>query len=603
MNPIKPEFAEAPPTFFNKGPLRILLVEDYVIDARLLIELLALVAPADRPFVTHVHSVGEAIEKLAAHPSYDCVLLDLGLPDGDGVQNVERVRAASRNVAIVVMTGLDDQKRAAEALRLGAQEYLVKGHLDHQTLMRHLRHAVERNDLVADLDQKNEQQKLLAGHDALTGLVNRQLLADRAREAIAQAERRNERLALSFVDLDGFKAINDRLGHDAGDMALIEVAKALQASVRSCDTVARVGGDEFVVLQIPAGDETEIREAGSRMVRAVGDIRAIEEQAIRIGASVGIAIYPDHGDSLQALLLHADESMYGVKRAGGGGLRIKSSSREPAPSQFGAATDPAPGSEIASLVYQPWMSGIGEHTGVEALLRQRRGPDWVAPEQLLQAAELLGSLSGLSQWVLRTACGQWSRWQRAGSTLGRLSVNMTALEVGNAGFPDQVSAALRLDGPPADCLQIEIAEHLLDAPTDQLLDNMRLLRRRGVRIMLDCFGRDSGSLKKLVSLPIDGVKLDRSVVSGLSADCNEQWALMAGVVHTARIRGIEVVAVGVEHEAQARGCLTLDCTSLQGSWLAAPTAPDDMLALLGKGASRARLRALRGATAGQKPTY
>lgn len=598
MNALKPESVAAPPPSFDKRPLRILLVEDYLIDARLLIELLALVAPGDRPFLTHVHSVGEAIEKLATHPAYDCVLLDLGLPDGDGVQNVARIRAARRNVAIVVMTGVDDQKRAAEALRLGAQEYLVKGHLDHETLMRHLRHAIQRNDLVADLDQKNEQQKRLAGHDALTGLVNRQLLADRAREAIAQAERRGERLALSFLDLDGFKAINDRLGHAAGDLALIEVARALQASVRSCDTVARVGGDEFVILQIPAGDDAEVREAGSRLVRAVADIRAVEGQAIRIGASVGIALYPDHGDSLQALLLHADEAMYGVKRAGGAGLRIKSSPREAAAYRFGAAADPAPGSEIAALVYQPWVSEIGEHEGVEALLRQRRGPDWVAPEQLLQAAELLGSLSGLSQWVLRTACGQWSRWQRAGSAPGRLSVNMTALEVGNAGFPEQVSAALSLDGPPADRLQIEIAEHLLDAPTDQLLDNMRLLRRRGVRIVLDCFGRDSGSLKKLVSLPIDGVKLDRSVVSGLDADRSEQWALMAGVVHTARMRGIEVVAVGVEHEAQVRGCLKLDCTSLQGSWLAAPTAPDDVLAVLGQGASRARLQALRDASAG-----
>lgn len=561
--------------------LRLLMVEDYALDAALLTELLALLPPDERPCLTHVSTVAEALERLRVEP-YDCVLLDLGLPDGDGVDNVTRIRAAGRHAPIVVMTGLDDEHRAIESLRLGAQEYLVKGRLDQDGLMRHLRHAIQRNTLISDLDQQREQQQHLAAHDPLTGLANRQHLSGLAREALRACALRGERLALSFLDLDGFKGINDRLGHAAGDAVLIRVARTLQGLVRDGDTVARLGGDEFVVLQAPAGSEAELRQAGQRLVEAIAGIGEVDGQSIRMGASMGIAIYPDHGDTLEQLLLHADEVMYAVKRGGGGALGLNKPSRASA----------VPATDAAALLYQPWIGSNGEPGGVEVLLRERSGHALLAPEDLLATLGRSGSHSPLTMWVLHGACGQWVRWRNAGLCWGRLAVNLPVSELRQRGFAERIADLLDRDGVSASELQIEIAEHALESPTENLLDNLHALRRRGVRVVMDRFGRDSGSLRRLIDLPLDGVKLDHSVVSGLGQGSGIRDALVVGTVNAARTLGMDLVAVGVEHEVHARHCLRLQCSALQGRWLVPPVDATRLIDRLKDPALRERLRNL-----------
>lgn len=554
----------------------LLLVEDYAIDALYLIEMLDSLENVQRPRIEHVGSIGAA-EQALAERAFDCVLLDLALPDGDGVENVQRIRSASRHVTIVVMTGLDDERRAIAALELGAQDYLVKGRLEPDELMRHLRRAMQRHRLMADLDREHEQQKRLAGHDALTGLANRQLLSERARDGMAHARRRGDRLAFCFIDLDGFKAVNDALGHAAGDAALIAVADALRAVVRAEDTVARIGGDEFVVMQVAVRDESDVRETGQRLVDAVRSIRSVEGQAIRLGASAGAAIFPDHGDSFESLLLHADGQMYRAKRAGGGSLRLQPTA--PA-SAAGSAESPEAALANAGLVYQPWAGGAVGRGGVEAFLRQRRDGHWSGADELLRAADRLGPRSTLSQWVLRTACGQWARWRRTDPHSDRLAVNMTATEVACAGFPDTVAAVLESENLPRGTLQIEIAEPLLDTPGRALLDNLAALRAAGVRIVIDQFGRERASLRAMTRLPIDGIKLDASVVRGLETSDAGSRALIAGIVAAAQVRQLEVVAVGVECEAQARACVALSCEALQGLWYAGWVGPEELPRLL-----------------------
>ncbi len=565
-------------------PLSILLVEDYAIDAFLLVEMLEQAAPEERPSVKHVTTVTEAEQELLTL-SYDCVLLDLGLPDGEGVENVQRVRAASSHVAIVVMTGLDDEDRAIEALRLGAQEYLVKGRLNSMQLLRHVHHAIQRHGLLAHLDRENQQQKLLAGHDLLTGLVNRQLLHERARDAMAQARRVNGRLAFCFLDLDGFKAVNDRHGHAIGDAALVAVADALRSAVRAGDIIARIGGDEFVVMQVAVRDESDVRETGTRLVSAVRAITHVEGRGIRMGASAGAAIFPDHGDSLEQLLLHADELMYRVKREGGGEVRVRPAGKL-APQVL--STVSAVPVEDAGLVYQPWAGGRGAVAGVEALLRQRRDGKWGSPEELLRTSEELGERSNLWQWVLRTACGHWSRWHHLGPVSGRLAVNMSAVEVAVEGFPQALAAVLDGESLPHGTLQIEIAEHLLDNPPKALIDNLVGLRAIGVRVVLDKFGRDLASLRLLTGLPIDGVKLDASVVRGLSGDGPSQRALVAGIMAAAQVCKLEVVAVGVEQEKEAQACIDLSCDALQGLWYAGWVGAEDLPELVAGRAQRER---------------
>lgn len=564
----------------------VLLVEDYAIDALYLIEMLDAVDAAERPQIEHVGSIAAAEQALTGR-TFDCVLLDLALPDGDGVENVQRIRAASRHATIVVMTGLDDERRAIAALELGAQDYLVKGRLGPAELMRHLRRAMQRHRLMADLDREHEQQKRLAGHDALTGLANRQLLTERARDSMARARRRGDRLAFCFIDLDGFKAVNDALGHAAGDAALIAVGEALRDVVRAEDVVARIGGDEFVVMQVAVRDEADVRETGVRLVEAVRSIRSVEEHPIRLGASAGAAIFPDHGDSFESLLLHADGQMYRAKREGGSGLRLHSAP----PLQAAAPESPI---ADAGLVYQPWIGGSNGRGGVEALLRRRRDGHWIGADELLRTADRLGPRSTLSQWVLRTACGQWARWNRhAEAESGRLAVNMTAAEVACAGFPDVVARVIDHEKLPRGTLQIEIAEPLLDAPTRALLDNLAALRAFGVRVVIDQFGRERASLRAMTRLPIDGVKLDASVVRGLETPDVAPRALVAGIVAAAQVRQLEVVAVGVECEAQARACIALSCEALQGLWYAGWVGPEDLPGLLSGGDQQERRSWLR----------
>jgi diguanylate cyclase (GGDEF)-like protein len=568
-------------------PLSILLVEDYRIDAMLLTELLEQVPAAERPSVVHVQSVADA-ERELGNASYDCVLLDLGLPDGDGVENVQRVRGASRHAAIVVMTGLDDDQRAIEALRLGAQEYLVKGRLNHSDLMRQLHRAVQRNRLVADLDRDHQQQKLQAAQDPLTGLVNRHMLSQRIDEASVQAREHGERFALCFLDLDGFKAVNDRLGHAAGDAVLIEVAKALQSVVRTGDTVARVGGDEFVVMLAPVRDEDDVHETSARLIAAVRTIRRIEGQDIVLDVSVGAALYPEDGEHPAQLLCCADERMYRVKRGEGGGARLRAApATRPAPPPDQTRADPL------TLVYQPWTLA-GTPVGVEALLRQHRSGRWELPEELLRTADHAGSRRGLAPWILRTACAQWGEWRESLGIPARLAVNISAVDAAHPDFPQAVAEALA-ERLPASELQIEIAETLLQAPSRRLHEHLAALRTSGVRVVVDRFGCGPASLRSLLDLPIDGVKIDASIVHGLNDADPRPRAMMAGIIASARVQGLEVVAVGVENEAQALACLDLGCPSMQGHWFAAPVRAEHLPGLLNGTVAEARLSWSEGA--------
>ncbi len=292
--------------------LRVLLAEDSRRDARLVAEHLREVPEERRPQLHHVSTLAAALDELD-RVTYDCVLLDLGLPDGGGIANVDRVRAAHPQVAIVVMTGLNDERVAVAALRQGAQEYLVKGRYDDNALPRVIQHAVERHRLLAELDRRLVQEGFLASHDLLTRLPNRQQFNERASAALERAERSGQTVAICYLDLDGFKHVNDTWGHAIGDAVLREVSRVLGRAVRDGDLVARVGGDEFALLLFPAG-AADAAHVAARIARSIADLTEVEGRPIAIGASVGVALLPEHGTTLEALLAHADHAMYAAKR-------------------------------------------------------------------------------------------------------------------------------------------------------------------------------------------------------------------------------------------------------------------------------------------------
>jgi len=293
--------------------LKVLVVEDSVADARLLREALKdAQAPVDMNFVS---TLAEA-ERAVRSALYDCVLLDLGLPDANGVDNVQRIRAANRGQTVVIMTGLDSEEAALGTLQRGAQDYLVKGRYDGAFILRVIRRAMERNRVLNEVDQLREYQFYVATHDTLTGLPNRKLFEDRAQSALAQAQREGGWFAVGYLDLDAFKPVNDTYGHAVGDAVLRAVAQALSESVRATDTVARVGGDEFLLLLTPLKGHTEgdIEGTTRRLLERVRKVDNVEGRDVKVSASLGLSFYPRHGRTLESLLICADQAMYSNKR-------------------------------------------------------------------------------------------------------------------------------------------------------------------------------------------------------------------------------------------------------------------------------------------------
>ena len=541
--------------------LRLLLVEDAARDARALREMLADVEAMPAPLLKHVSTLAEAEAALAEAP-YDCILLDLRLPDGEGVQSVDRIRAHHREVTLVVLTGNSDQQSALIALQHGAQDYVIKGTLDGEALMRLLRHAVERNRLVIGMERARQLEYHRASHDPLTGLPNRQLFTDRVRTALAQ--RRNGRLVLCFIDLDGFKHVNDLHGHATGDELLKAVAATLQEAVRAGDTVARLGGDEFAVLLTQARDADEAALVAQRMVERVAALQNIAGKSVQIGASIGLAMHPLHGRDCEPLLASADRAMYRAKAAGKGQWRFCTPVQE--------MTIPVllPGFDLTALklCYQPWYDARSHACmGLEALIRFH---GHTAADTVLQQAQAQQALPRLGSWVLEQACRDWLALAAAPLHLG---VNISATELECRDYANITLRLLDELGMPCTALQLEVAEdELADAPENgTLLQNLGTLRSHGVRIALDRFGRNQAALGRLARLPVDVVKLDVRHVRELRTEPLAR-AFLASVIGYATALGRETILCGVETAADLENLRSLAPGGVQGFGLAPPLA-------------------------------
>lgn len=288
-------------------------MEDNPADARL--AGISLAACGEARFeLTHAHTISAALP-LARKGEYDAVLLDLSLPDSAGLASVRDFALAVPHIAVLILTGLDDEGLAIEAMRHGAQDYLVKGEGTEGRLARSIRMAIERKAFEAQLAER-------ANFDQLTGLVNRALFRDRLAHALARAKRSHERAALLYIDLDGFKAINDSLGHAAGDEVLRAVASRFRSAVRSSETVARIGGDEFTILLEGVSGPADAVKAAERVLAALSTPLKAAGRELRVTPSIGVALFPDHAKEPQELMRQADTAMFWAKKAGRNCARV-----------------------------------------------------------------------------------------------------------------------------------------------------------------------------------------------------------------------------------------------------------------------------------------
>ncbi|WP_394695221.1 putative bifunctional diguanylate cyclase/phosphodiesterase [Pseudoxanthomonas japonensis] len=439
----------------------------------------------------------------------------------------------------------------------------------------------ERTARLSDsLQLANRQLTHLAMHDALTGLPNRMMLTDQLQERIVRAQLAGERFALLFIDLDGFKGVNDAFGHHVGDALLVRVADTLRRVASADDTVARLGGDEFVMVT----RVTEVGEAtarGERLLAAlVESTRLKENDDVAVSASIGIAHYPGDGEDAQAMIAHADVAMYYIKQAGRNGLALYAPSMgEEVQGQLQLTYELRKALERGQLVlhYQPQVRALDNGmAGMEALVRwQHPRLGLVMPDRFIALAERVGLIVDLGQWVLDEACRQWAVWRRAGARVPTVSVNLSPVQVRGDCLVAQVASAMRRHGLPPGALTLEITESMAMLEPERTVAVLTQLEAVGARISLDDFGTGYSSLSYLAYLPAHELKIDRQFVRQMTTG-SRHAAIVQSVVMLGQQLGLDVVAEGVETPEQKQMLVAMGCSRLQGYYIGKPRAVEDM---------------------------
>jgi diguanylate cyclase (GGDEF)-like protein/PAS domain S-box-containing protein len=690
----------------SKATKNLLLIEDNPGDARLIREMLNEQAQHDLR-LARVSSMSEA-EKHLAENEVHIVLLDLGLPDAQGPGCVRRAHAAAPRVPLVVLTGLDDESMAVQALQEGAQDYLIKGQIEPRELMRALRYAVERKiieeilfaekeraqttldcigdavictdisgnitflNLVAEtmtgwsleeaagrpmaeafriidaatretladpMERALRRNKLThlplncilvrrdgfeipiedsvspihdregqatgaviifrdvsvaramteliahsAEHDFLTGLPNRLLLNDRVSQAIALAQRHMHQVAILFLDLDGFKHINDSLGHPIGDKLLQSIAKRLVGCVRHSDTVSRQGGDEFVVLlsEVEQPEHTSI--TARRMLQAVAVAHSIDYHDLHVTTSIGVSVYPEDGLDAETLIKNADTAMYQAKENGRHSfqffrpaMNVRAVERQSIEENLRRALE----RDEFALHYQPKIDlKTGVITGAEALIRWThpvRGA--VSPAQFIPVAEDCGLILPIGAWVIRQACTQARTWMDAGLPATTMAVNVSAMQFRNENFLEGLFAILDETGMNPELIELEVTEGVLMKRAEFTASILQTLRERGVRVAVDDFGTGYSSLSYLRKFPLDALKIDQSFIRQITTTPDET-TIVSAIISMGQSLKLRVIAEGVETPQELAFLKIHQCDEAQGYYFSRPVPHEQFAKLL-----------------------
>ncbi len=443
--------------------------------------------------------------------------------------------------------------------------------------------------LFADMSESKrvaEQVYNLAHYDALTGLPNRPALYMRLNQALAEARRRGWSVAVMFLDLDRFKIVNDTLGHSIGDEMLREVATRLSRSVRESDMVARIGGDEFVVLLPDVAGAAVAATVAGKVLAAFANPILVDGVELHTSPSIGISIFPDDGGDGDTILKNADTAMYCAKAAGRNNYQFYAEEMNLAATErldLERKLRQALLREEFAVAFQPQlMAGDQRPVGVEALVRWHHPTDGVIPPiKFIPIAEETGLIVPLGEWVLRTACREMKRWLDAGLPPIRVAVNVSARQLRRRDFLETVAGVLVETELPPDLLELEVTESVAMDNPEESIRLLQAIRQMGVSIAIDDFGTGYSSLAYLKRLPIDYLKIDRSFVADIEHDLNDR-AIAFGTIALAHSLGLEVIAEGVETEDQLELLRTNGCDEIQGYFFSPPLQPAAAFAYMSK---------------------
>ncbi|MGH6716041.1 MAG: putative bifunctional diguanylate cyclase/phosphodiesterase [Bradyrhizobium sp.] len=562
-----------------------------------------------------------AIELMEREP-FDLVLLDVMMPGIDGIETLKRIRSrkSASALPVIMVTAKSESANIVDALELGANDYVTKpvdfavalARVNTQIGRRRAEQEVvaandqlrqvnedleqrveERTKCLIDANQQLKQEianreelqarsQYLAYHDSLTGLGNRLLFKDQIEEALGDVSVASHPLAVLFVDLDGFKAVNDTLGHSVGDLLLKSIAAKLRDLLPPTDRIARLGGDEFAILQMSSPQPSSSTSLAEKIIGVANHPHSIEGHDVTVGASVGIAIARPDETSTESLLKSADLAMYGAKSDGRGVYRIFDPQMD-AIVQTRRALERDMRTALAqggfTMVYQPLVNlQTKQVTTFEALMRwnhPERGD--VSPSEFIPVAEEMGLIVQLGEWALRQACMEAVGWPGG----IRVSVNLSPLQFAKGNLVATVMNALAWSGLPATRMELEITESVLLEKSDRNIGTLNQLRALGVRISMDDFGTGYSSIGYLRSFPFDKIKIDQAFVRDLLVD-EGSMAIVRAIANLGVSFGITTTAEGVETEEQMR-CLNLEgCVEVQGYFYSRPVPGSDITALLAR---------------------
>ncbi|MFD1333448.1 EAL domain-containing protein [Methylopila musalis] len=437
---------------------------------------------------------------------------------------------------------------------------------------------------ITDRKRAESHLRHLAHHDALTDLPNRSLLHERVRHEIAQARRSGAKFALLLFDLDRFKGINDVLGHHIGDRLLKAVAERLVATVRETDTVARLGGDEFAILQTNVAVVGDGMDLARRVRESLSVPFLLDGHEISTSASIGVALFPDHGFDFDDLLKNADLAMYRAKSDGRDGTRAFAEDMDKkarAITVLDSDMRRALAKKELVLHYQPQVNlASGRIVGAEALVRWRKdNGDLVSPADFLPQAEESGLIVPISEWVLNEACREAASWTRDGLPPLRVAVNLSAIQFRKQNVEQVVLAALAASGLESGRLELELTESILLHDTERVVHSLRALQAHGVTFSIDDFGTGYSSLSYVRNFPVNRLKIDRSFIHNLREDGNDV-AIVRAIVNLGHSLNLDVIAEGVETAAQVGHLRAEGCDEVQGFYFGRPMPAADFIDLV-----------------------
>jgi diguanylate cyclase (GGDEF)-like protein len=558
---------------------KILIVDDARAN---LVALQVLLKPIEANIVS-AESGKQALQAIRDNEDHIAlILLDVQMPVMDGFELARLLHEneKTRSIPIIFITANQDDAHIEEAYLAGAVDYIQKP-IRKTALLSKVSVFLDLWSLRFGLEQEIEQRRLaehrvehLATHDPLTNLPNRRGLYEELNELIYRSKRYRYSSAVIYVDLDGFKNVNDHFAHEAGDKLLAQVAANFKKIVRQTDSVARIGGDEFIVLITDIDRETTLITKIESLLKEASKAIEFNGHKISVSASIGIALYPEHGDNAETLLHHADQAMYQAKNHGKNTFRFFTEDiNEKAHRQRELQDNlrrALPNDEF-TVFFQPIVDGkSGRVVSVEALLRWYSAElGQVFPDEFIPAAESAGLIPELGCWVLKKAVGTGAEWNRQFGVELRIAVNASTIQFRNHLLFDTIKEQIEIHNWNPDLLEVEITEGLLLDDSPEVNTYIGEISNCGVRLSVDDFGTGFSALSYLKNYPVNTVKIDRSFIMDLPGD-KENEVLVQAIIAMAHGLRLEVIAEGVETAQQWEFLRSLGCDFVQGYYFGKP---------------------------------